>query len=532
MAFRVPNLAYLRNIPVIGGRLYEALHGAQQAINTMAEQGNLNPDGTIDPPPALQGVTATGANGVLHVSIEHTAADLRRGAVNYIEHADNPSFINPQIRPIGDSRSFSEFVGNQARYVRAYNAYPSGDRGPILYHGGAATPQPVNAGGAIGPAPYLPSTGSGTGAAGQGGVGPGPVPVRSDANSFNWKLQRPIASESLSRAASPGSQGFTGASGSGGGGGIVTQPEIFGTHANRLTLNPLQYATNTFYYETDRTVTYWVQPASGTVTVTGGINVAWVSGSKFNVLWPSLTVINIDGNPATIFSVNSTTSITLALPVANGVALSYSVTNGAWKYFTGEYSDVAANVPIDLVYDDAGFRFFENAVFFHQSQWVISLAWKRGPEDLDRADTFHEFGDAPAEDGWHACDGSATTYYDYVNPDTPISRTLPNSNATPSYARGGNAYSATITAAEPPTIGGITEDTAIGFTPAAAATASTGTAAAGAGQAVLTALTSGGGGGSLGTDPHHHALTSVNAPISLAPGDPVPHFEIVRMYRR
>lgn len=222
--FEVPNLDYLREIPVIGGRLYEALHGAQQAINAMASQGNLNPTGQVEAPPAIQGVTATGANGVLHVSIQHAAADVKRGVRYYYEHADNPSFINSQIRPMGDSRAASEFVGSQARYVRAYAAYPGSEAGPKAYHGGAATPQPVEGGGSIGPAPYLPSQGSGTGAPGQGGVGPGPVPIRTDASGFDWRLQRPIASESVSRAVSPGSQGGIGSGGSSGSGGSGLVP--------------------------------------------------------------------------------------------------------------------------------------------------------------------------------------------------------------------------------------------------------------------------------------------------------------------
>jgi hypothetical protein len=225
--FQVPNLAYLRNIPVIGGRLYEALHGAQKAINTMAIQGNLNPDGQVDPPPAIDGVTATAANGVLHVSIQHTAADVRRDVVYHVEHADNPNFINPQIRHLGDTRSWSEFIGDQSRYVRAYASYGASAAGLVLVHGGAATPQPVSGGGSIGPSPYLPSQGRSTGAPGQGGADSSPVPVRSDASGFDWRLQRPIASEAESRAVSPGSLNGVGSvnSGGGGGGGSVSISE-------------------------------------------------------------------------------------------------------------------------------------------------------------------------------------------------------------------------------------------------------------------------------------------------------------------
>lgn len=217
--FQVPNLAYLRSIPVIGGRLYEALHGAQKAINTMALQGNLNPDGQVEPPPAIEGATATAANGVLHVSIQHTASKVRRDVVYHIEHADNPSFINSQIRHIGDSRSFNEFIGNQSRFVRAYASYGASASGPVLVHGGASTPQPVYGGGSVGPAPYLPSQGRSTGAPGQGGADSSPVPVRSDSSGFDWRLQRPIASTAESRAVSPGSQNGIGSGNSGGGGG-------------------------------------------------------------------------------------------------------------------------------------------------------------------------------------------------------------------------------------------------------------------------------------------------------------------------
>lgn len=234
--FEVPNLAWVRNLPVIGARLYEALHGTQKAINAMAIQGNLNPGGQVDPPPAIQSVSAIADNGSLHVSIEHTAANVRRGVQYYVEHADNPSFINPQIRNVSDTRSLNEFIGNQTRYVRAYAAYPGSPAGPILYHGGASSPEPVNGGGLIGPAPYLPSQGSGTGAPGQGGHGPGPVPVRTDVSGFDWRLQRPIASESLLRASSPGSQGGIGSvDNTGGGGAGVTVSESVIAAAETLT---------------------------------------------------------------------------------------------------------------------------------------------------------------------------------------------------------------------------------------------------------------------------------------------------------
>lgn len=222
----IQNLNFIRQIPLIGARIYEAFSSLQQGVTAMAVQANLNPTGQVDPPPAIQSVKAVGQNGVLHVSIEHTAADVKRGVRYYVEHADNPSFTNPQIRQIGDSRSFTEFVGAQSRYVRAYAAYPGSAAGAKVYHGGAATPQPVDGGGAIGPAAYLPSQGAGTGAPGQGGMGPGPVQERTDVSGFDWKLQRPVVTGGFGPGSSPGSMnGIGSASGDSGGGGSVAVSE-------------------------------------------------------------------------------------------------------------------------------------------------------------------------------------------------------------------------------------------------------------------------------------------------------------------
>ena len=394
--FQVPNLAYLRNIPIIGGRLYEALHGAQKAINTMALQGNLNPDGQVDPPPAIDGVTATAANGVLHVSVQHTAADVRRGVTYYIEHADNPSFINPQIRNIGDSRSFSEFIGSQSRFVRASAAYPGSATGPYQYHGGQATPLSVNGGGAVGPSPYLPSQGSGTGAPGQGGYGPGPIPVRSDSSGFDWRLQRPIASESVSGAQSPGSQGGIGSGGSGGsGGGIVSALIILDVYANWTSGKnaPGNYPLGTLFVISDRNnLTYQVQ---GTSTAH-----AWVYYEGiYSVAQSAISAIN--GYNATVLSAHDT-------------GLQIRVTD-----------------------------------YEHVLQWSGS-AWTWGAGESGSG-YFSDFAVAPTGIGWHTCDGS--TGVKYLKADgTTGTVNLPNTASTPAYRKSTSSYSATISAAATPTV--------------------------------------------------------------------------------
>lgn len=192
-------LAFIRGIPKIGSRVYEALDSLQRGINTMAVQGNLDPNKDPAPPPNIQAVTATGQNGVLHVAIQDQSAGLSRGAEYVIEHADNKPFQNAQIRFNGASRSFSEFIGNDTRFVRAYSTYGASSSSGHVYHGGALNPIPVSGGGSIGPPAYLASQGSGTGAAGQAGHGQGPVQTRDLSNSFDWTLQDSKAKPGLAQ---------------------------------------------------------------------------------------------------------------------------------------------------------------------------------------------------------------------------------------------------------------------------------------------------------------------------------------------
>ncbi len=192
----------------------------------------------------------------------------------------------------------------------------------------------------------------------------------------------------------------------------------------------------------------------------------------------------------------------------------YRSNGTTWTYHLGQMNAAIGSLPT-LTTTDAGFLFYENVTFFHQVRWTGTV-WERGPNDRDSADTFYDKGSVPSEGGWHACDGSSTTYFDYTAPGTPISRTLPNSNATAMYSKGGASYSGTLVNKVVPTISGATDshNAALGIT--------NGTALAGATQAVVTAV----------TDPGHtHPMSAANAPIAL-PGDPIDHFLSIRMYRR
>jgi hypothetical protein len=226
---KISQLNWLRKlvidgVPDAGARFYQMMKSIERQTSNTEQQGNVNPQGQPNLPPPIQDVQAIGQNGVLHVSIIHNGAGLQRGAINYIEHADNPQFTDPQIRYLGDSRSHTEFIGNGTRYVRAYNAVPGSGAGPIIVHGGA-TPIPVSGGGSIGPPAYLPSQGSGTGAPGQGGVGPGPVPKRTVNSGFDNTLK--LARGGLGSPSLVGTGAVTAGGSTPGGGSVsISEPVI------------------------------------------------------------------------------------------------------------------------------------------------------------------------------------------------------------------------------------------------------------------------------------------------------------------
>ena len=242
------------------------------------------------------------------------------------------------------------------------------------------------------------------------------------------------------------------------------------THANRLANWPsVQFSVNTQFYETDRTVTYSVQNASGTVTVAGGVNVSWTAGNHFintgsgftAAQWPSGTPIVIAGITYSVSVVNSATSLTLASAATNGAGQAYSVASGRWVYLSGQYSAALASLPADLGEADStlvssnvtqGFLFYENAVYAHQLQWNVS-AWQRGPDDKEHSDSFHEFGSAPTDLGWQICDGSAgVTFLKYDG--TTGTRTVPDLS-TAAYAKSTKAtYSASLSTPVVPTFAG------------------------------------------------------------------------------
>lgn len=188
MAFEVKNLEWLRQLAPqsfedlhqIGPRLYSALLSIQKGVGNIEMQTNSNANGAPGAPPKISGLTVAAQNGHFQVAIaDHN--EIYRGIQYFVEHADNPNFVNAvQTQASGTSkRNHNEYLGATDRYWRAYSAYPGGPPSEPVYFGGA-TPTLVQGGGSAGGPAFLASQGSGTGAAGVGLVGNGTTQYRTN----------------------------------------------------------------------------------------------------------------------------------------------------------------------------------------------------------------------------------------------------------------------------------------------------------------------------------------------------------------
>lgn len=167
----VRNLDYIRKRDP---RLYEALSDIRASLMPQ----------TQDAPPPVTAINAVSlGNGAVDVTIADSGP-VNHNVHYFVEHADNPQFLNPRPEHLGASRVAQIVVGTPDRYFRAYSQYvypPSQPSAPVNFGGG--TPTAINGGGTATPA-LQASTGSGTGAtSGQnGGWGFGKVRVRQAAS--------------------------------------------------------------------------------------------------------------------------------------------------------------------------------------------------------------------------------------------------------------------------------------------------------------------------------------------------------------
>lgn len=174
------NADYIRQLPDIGAKLYEALADIASKQGVLAQQVNGNISGPPAAPPPVNGLQVKAQNGHFSVAIQD-GNEIYRGIQYHVEYADNPQFTNPQPWHLGPNRNDTRFLGNGTFYFRAFSSYGiSASNGKqAAYYGPQISPNPVTGGGMIGIPRFLASQGTGTGDPGQGLSGPGPIPFRS-----------------------------------------------------------------------------------------------------------------------------------------------------------------------------------------------------------------------------------------------------------------------------------------------------------------------------------------------------------------
>lgn len=388
----VQNLAWIRQIPQYGARLYEAFKSVQQSVSTIQQQSNTDPAQQPQSPPGVQNLTVRAENGHFRWAIQDQNVGIRRGIQYRVEYADNPNFVNPQpAGQAGDARNGHIFLGNGKYYFRAHSSYGSSLPGPLVYHGGSGTPTAVQGGGTVPPSTLLASQGTGTGAPGQGGQGPGPVPVRQTRTGFNWCAQ----GNNPSFGGSTHGYGDFGGGTPGGGGlsqgtvlegtradrvanypaasyGIGTiffetdtqitnlvegagdgthfwapwiAETVIGTHASRLIQPSSWYPRGTPWFEEDIGPTYIAEDASGTVNTSGNA-ITWVTGDQFQTPGWETLAIYIGGVAYIWDTITSATSGTvLGTGPGTLTGATFRMPAGVWNYQNGLAHGLQANEP-------------------------------------------------------------------------------------------------------------------------------------------------------------------------------------------
>lgn len=231
----LPNLQFIKSIPVWGPRLYEAFNAVQQQTSRIETQGNLNATGEppVPPPPDALNVT-NGPSGEYQIAITHNG-EFNRGTSFHVQWDTSPHFTNPHNIDLGASRNDSSlYLPGQTAHFRASTASPSGANSAWTYHGSQNRPTPV-IGGVRGV--RAPGMGSGTGAPGDQSGGPGPIQARNHQAGYDWKAQQRTAGAGVGASAqgTPAGAGASAISGGGGGGGGITLSETQIAAAETLT---------------------------------------------------------------------------------------------------------------------------------------------------------------------------------------------------------------------------------------------------------------------------------------------------------
>jgi hypothetical protein len=273
------------------------------------------------------------------------------------------------------------------------------------------------------------------------------------------------------------------------------QPNVkFGTHAARLAVQA-SAASGVLWSETDR------QGALYCSNGTAWVLILAIGQGYYEARWSDLGMMGAGA----WYAETSRSGIAAATPTPlyrwNGTQWVYQ--SGLWTRIQSTLVGLLATFGVGGSNDIGALARVSDYGHILEAVKPSVYAWQRGPGDSEHSDTFQYYGAAPADVGWHACDGSTVSFLKYDG--TLGSRILPNLAAAVAYVKAGNAYAPSVTAAAPPTFTGVGQN----FTSASILTAA-------GNSTVLTGPTS---------------ITSAGN-VSLAGGDPIPNVELLLYYRQ
>lgn len=152
--FQVPNKSYLK----ADDQKYAAtIQALEDAINQMADQGNLDPSGAqVAKPSQISNISVVESGGIHDIQLtDHSPA---YAGIKYVaDYSQTPDFKNFHTVDMGNSQNYRKNLGTGAYYWRASSNYHPATPSDHVYHGGA-TPQAVGNGDYPGP-PMQPRQG-------------------------------------------------------------------------------------------------------------------------------------------------------------------------------------------------------------------------------------------------------------------------------------------------------------------------------------------------------------------------------------
>lgn len=231
-----------------------------------------------------------------------------------------------------------------------------------------------------------------------------------------------------------------------------------GTRADRANFPATNYPAGTTYTETDTGLTY-VARSTAAVVDTNVLTVDWVSGDQFTA--------ELAGTTITINGVNYdvdtfTTPIQIQLLTSAGVQANVDFTSELlqWEYLSGTWTDDYPSLPVGLLANDIGLRFFDLThwrLFVWAAEGAAPAAtspgWARGQGEVPTGQVvFLPYGPGTQPGmitGWVLCNGATALIT--LDDATTVLVTKPNF-ANGAYPKGSTvaAYTGAVVTATPP----------------------------------------------------------------------------------